>query len=91
MGLKETMVSPEEAAPTSAVTPAAAPAAAAAPAVVLKYADPTALGLFGLAIACAALLPLAFGMKSALAPEALRTTAMICLLSAAAVSCSPGS
>jgi uncharacterized protein len=82
VGSKEMIVT-EQAAPTSAVTalPAHAPApGAAAPAVVLRYADPTALGLFGLAIGCAALLPLAFGMKSALTPDALRTTAMICLL-----------
>lgn len=71
-------MSTEQAAPNSAIT--AVPAAAAAPAAVLKYADPTALGLFGLAIACAALLPLAFGVQLAFAPEALRTTAMICLL-----------
>lgn len=58
----------------------AAPAAAAAPAVDLKFADPTALGLFGLAIGCAALLPIAFGMKSAQTLDALRTTAILCLL-----------
>ncbi len=57
--------------------PAVAPAAAVeAP----RFADPTALGLFGLAIGCASLLPLAFGMKSAATVDALRTTAILCLL-----------
>src|SRR3954467_13108220 len=51
---------------------------AAAPAP--RYAEPTSLGLFGLAIGCASLLPVAFGMKEAFAPEALRTTALFCLL-----------
>jgi succinate-acetate transporter protein len=46
----------------------------------MRYAEPTSLGLFGLAIGCASLLPVAFGMKEALAPEALRTTALFCLL-----------
>lgn len=50
------------------------------PAATLPVADPTALGLFGLAIGCASLLPVAFGMKGALTPEALRTTALFCLL-----------
>ncbi len=59
--------------PSSATVPAAAP-------VTLTFADPTALGLFGLAIGCAALLPLAFGMKSAATLDALRTTAIFCLL-----------
>lgn len=45
-----------------------------------RYAEPTPLGLLGLAIGCAALLPLAFGVKSAFAPEALKTTALFCLL-----------
>jgi succinate-acetate transporter protein len=45
-----------------------------------RYAEPTSLGLFGLAIGCASLLPVAFGMKAAFAPEALRTTALFCLL-----------
>jgi hypothetical protein len=44
------------------------------------FADPTALGLFGLAIGCASLLPVAFGVKAAMAPEALRTAAWFCLL-----------
>lgn len=53
----------------------------AAPSVpAVKYADPTALGLFGLAIACAALLPVSFGVKSAMTPDALKTTAILCLL-----------
>ena len=60
-------------APASTTSPAAAP-------VTLSFADPTALGLFGLAIGCAALLPLAFGMKSAATLDALRTTAIFCLL-----------
>ncbi|MEZ4261122.1 MAG: hypothetical protein R3B36_18745 [Polyangiaceae bacterium] len=60
--------------------PTAAASTTAAPAVALKYADPTALGLFGLAIGCAALLPVAFGVKSAMTVEALHMTAMICLL-----------
>lgn len=50
--------------------------AAAAP----RYAEPTSLGLFGLAIGCASLLPVAFGVKAAFAPEALRTCALFCLL-----------
>jgi succinate-acetate transporter protein len=62
---------------TSGSAPSAAPVAAP---VTLSFADPTALGLFGLAIGCAALLPLAFGMKSAATLDALRTTAIFCLL-----------
>lgn len=46
----------------------------------IPFADPTALGLFGLAIGCASLLPVAFGVKEAMTPEALRTTALFCLL-----------
>jgi uncharacterized protein len=45
-----------------------------------RFADPTALGLFGLAIGCASLLPIAFGVKSAFTPDALRTCAIFCLL-----------
>lgn len=45
-----------------------------------RYAEPTSLGLFGLAIGCASLLPVAFGIKEAFAPEALRTAALFCLL-----------
>ena len=45
-----------------------------------RYAEPTSLGLFGLAIGCASLLPVAFGVKEAFTPEALRTTALFCLL-----------
>lgn len=45
-----------------------------------RFADPTALGLFGLAIGCASLLPIAFGVKSAFTPDALRTCAVFCLL-----------
>lgn len=55
-------------------------APASAPAEPLRYAEPTSLGLFGLAIGCASLLPVAFGMKEAFLPEALRTTALFCLL-----------
>ncbi len=44
------------------------------------FADPTALGLFGLAIGCASLLPVAFGVKAAMTPDALRTAAWFCLL-----------
>ncbi|MBL8610008.1 MAG: hypothetical protein JNL38_21915 [Myxococcales bacterium] len=44
------------------------------------FADPTALGLFGLSIGCASLLPLAFGVKAAMAPDALRAAALFCLL-----------
>jgi succinate-acetate transporter protein len=54
--------------PTS--SPAATP-----PAV---FAEPTPLGLLGLAVGCAALLPIAFGQ--ALTPAALRTAAIYCLL-----------
>lgn len=45
-----------------------------------RFAEPTSLGLFGLAIGCASLLPVAFGVKAAFAPEALRTCALFCLL-----------
>jgi succinate-acetate transporter protein len=45
----------------------------------MPFADATALGLFGLAIGCASLLPVAFGVKSAFTPEALRTCAWFCL------------
>ena len=58
------------------------PTAPAAP--VPLFADSTALGLFGLAIACAALVPIAFGVREAMTPEALRTTAWFCLLFGAA-------
>lgn len=44
------------------------------------FADPTALGLFGLSIGCASLLPVAFGVKAAMTPDALRTAAWFCLL-----------
>jgi succinate-acetate transporter protein len=42
------------------------------------FAEPTPLGLLGLAVGCAALLPIAFGR--ALTPDALRTAAWFCLL-----------
>jgi succinate-acetate transporter protein len=44
------------------------------------FADPTALGLFGLAIGCASLLPIAFGVKEAMTVDALRTCSWFCLL-----------
>ncbi len=50
------------------------------PPATTPFADPTALGLFGLAIGCASLLPVAFGMPAAMTPEALKTTAWFCLL-----------
>jgi succinate-acetate transporter protein len=45
-----------------------------------RFAEPTSLGLFGLAIGCAALLPVALGIKAAFTPDALRTCALFCLL-----------
>ncbi len=42
------------------------------------FADPTPLGLIGLAIGCAALLPIAFGAK--LGPSTLETAAVLCVL-----------
>lgn len=42
------------------------------------FAEPSPLGLLGLAVGCAALLPIAFGR--ALTPDALRTAAWFCLL-----------
>jgi succinate-acetate transporter protein len=42
------------------------------------FAEPTSLGLLGLAIGCAALVPIAFGVT--LKPDALRTAAWFCLL-----------
>ncbi len=48
--------------------------AAAAP----MFAEPTPLGLLGLAVGCAALLPIAFGR--AMTPDAFRTAAWFCLL-----------
>lgn len=44
----------------------------------LPFAEPTPLGLLSLAVACAALAPVAFG--AALTPQALKTAAMFCLL-----------
>ncbi|MDP3279002.1 MAG: GPR1/FUN34/YaaH family transporter [Deltaproteobacteria bacterium] len=52
------------------------PSAASPPVPV--FAEPTPLGLLGLAVGCAALLPIAFGQ--ALTPAAFRTAAMYCLL-----------
>ncbi|MBX3191067.1 MAG: hypothetical protein KF819_28985 [Labilithrix sp.] len=56
------------------------PSKANASTPALPFADPTALGLFGLSIGCASLLPVAFGVTSALTADALRTTAWFCLL-----------
>ncbi len=42
------------------------------------FAEPTPLGLIGLAVGCAALTPIAFGMP--LTPSGLETAAMFCLL-----------
>jgi succinate-acetate transporter protein len=44
------------------------------------FAEPTSLGLIGLARGCAALTPIAFGVKEALNPAGFRTAAMFCLL-----------
>ena len=44
----------------------------------LPFAESSPLGLLGLAVGCAALLPVAFGQ--AVTPDALRTAAMFCLL-----------
>ncbi len=52
------------------------PASAAVPSPV--FAEPTPLGLLGLSIGCAALLPIAFGLS--VSPAALRTASMFCLL-----------
>lgn len=43
-------------------------------------ADPTPLGLICLSIGCAALLPIAFGVKAALTPDGIRLAAVFCLL-----------
>jgi len=48
------------------------------PPVAGPFAEPTPLGLIGLAVGCAALTPIAFGMP--LTPAALKTAAMFCLL-----------
>jgi succinate-acetate transporter protein len=45
-----------------------------------RFGEPSALGLLGLAIGCAALLPAAFGAEGSLTPPALRTAAWFCLL-----------
>lgn len=49
----------------------------AAPVSPPIFAEPTPLGLLGLAIGCAALLPIAFG--KVMTPDALRTAAWFCL------------
>jgi succinate-acetate transporter protein len=48
------------------------------PAGAPLFAEPTPLGLLGLAVGCAALTPIAFG--ASLTPAGLRTAAMFCLL-----------
>ena len=80
VAMKEPLVNdePVSGATTRVFEAAPAPMAAALPA--LSFADPTALGLFGLAIGCAALLPIAFGVKSAMTVDALRTASWMCLL-----------
>lgn len=60
--------------PPSAAVPAAQPVALPA----VPFAEPTPLGLIGLAIGCASLLPIAFGAE--VGPAALRTAAVFCLL-----------
>lgn len=52
----------------------------AAPTGAMPFAEPTSLGLFGLAIGCAALLPIAFGSKAAMTVDGLHTAAWFCLL-----------
>ncbi|MBI4822344.1 MAG: hypothetical protein HY791_39150 [Deltaproteobacteria bacterium] len=44
------------------------------------FGEPTPLGLFGLSIGCASLLPIAFGSPSALTPDGLTVCAWFCLL-----------
>ncbi|MBI2377985.1 MAG: hypothetical protein HYV07_28540 [Deltaproteobacteria bacterium] len=46
----------------------------------LPLAEPTPLGLFGLSIGCAALLPIAFGVRGALTPDGITICAWFCLL-----------
>lgn len=48
------------------------------PVAALPFAESTPLGLLGLAVGCAALVPIAFGHS--LTPAGLRTAAMFCLL-----------
>jgi hypothetical protein len=55
-----------------------APRAVGAAAPVARFADPTPLGLVGLAIGCAALVPIAFGAKVGI--PGLITAAVICVL-----------
>ena len=66
--------------PVSTPTPAAAGGHGAAPAGAMPFAEPTSLGLFGLAIGCASLLPIAFGSKAAMTVDGLHTAAWFCLL-----------
>lgn len=51
---------------------------AGAPAASLPFAEPTPLGLLGLSIGCAALMPVALGIS--MTPAALNTAAWFCLL-----------
>ncbi|MEI7530085.1 MAG: hypothetical protein WCK76_14200 [Elusimicrobiota bacterium] len=46
--------------------------------VTAVFAEPTPLGLIGLAVGCAALTPIALGMT--FTPEALKTAAILCLI-----------
>jgi len=62
--------------PTPAPAGHTIPAAAAGP--MPRFADPTPLGLIGLAIGCAALLPIAFGAKVGV--SGLITAAVMCAL-----------
>ena len=78
--MKEMMVNTDQASPVSTKVESVPTNAPIALPIELKFADPTALGLFGLAIGCAALLPIAFGVKSAMTVDALRTAAWFCLL-----------
>ncbi len=61
---------------TAPATQAAASAHAAA--ADLPLAEPTPVGLIGLAFGCAALLPIAFG--TSVSPQALQTAAVFCFL-----------
>ena len=65
-------------APAAATAVEAAAPAHAAAATDLPLAEPTPVGLIGLAFGCAALLPIAFG--TSVTPQALRTAAVFCFL-----------
>lgn len=55
-----------------------APSSSSPATATTPFAESSPLGLLGLAVGCAALLPVAFGQ--AVTPDALRTAAMFCLL-----------